>query len=151
LVAEAELNLRPSGLNRGIPLFVEHCKAVAGEIDIRRHWLGEYERRVLNLDVDELRWRPLIGIEEEVVARVFFVWVRVFNLSAAAVFLSFMADLFTAEQGKRLFDFIGAGSTAGALFGPVITNWAVGTARLGQPANRGAYTPRRGRVLRPSG
>ena len=55
------------------------------------------------------------------VARVFFVWVSVFNLFAVAVFWSFMADLFNAEQGKRLFGFIGAGGTAGALLGPVIT------------------------------
>jgi AAA family ATP:ADP antiporter len=39
------------------------------------------------------------------------------------VFWSFMADLFSAEQGKRLFGFIGAGGTAGALLGPVITIW----------------------------
>jgi ATP:ADP antiporter, AAA family len=56
-----------------------------------------------------------------IVARVFFVWVSVFNLFAVTVFWSFMADLFTAEQGKRLFGFIGAGGTAGALLGPVIT------------------------------
>jgi ATP:ADP antiporter, AAA family len=56
-----------------------------------------------------------------VVARVFFVWVSVFSLFAVAVFWSFMADLFTAEQGKRLFGFIGAGGTAGALLGPIIT------------------------------
>jgi AAA family ATP:ADP antiporter len=61
------------------------------------------------------------GIAEVVVARVFFVWVSVFNLFAVAVFWSFMADLFTAEQGKRLFGFIGAGGTAGALLGPLIT------------------------------
>ncbi len=54
-------------------------------------------------------------------ARVFFVWVSVFNLFAVAVFWSFMADLFTSEQGKRLFGFIGAGGTAGGLLGPVIT------------------------------
>jgi ATP:ADP antiporter, AAA family len=62
-----------------------------------------------------------LGIGEVIVARVFFVWVSVFNLFAVAVFWSFMADLFTAEQGKRLFGFIGAGGTAGALLGPVIT------------------------------
>jgi AAA family ATP:ADP antiporter len=55
------------------------------------------------------------------VARVFFVWVSVFNLFAVTVFWSFMADLFTSEQGKRLFGFIGAGGTAGALLGPLIT------------------------------
>src|SRR5437773_3513653 len=60
-------------------------------------------------------------LEKAIVARVFFVWVSVFNLFAVAVFWSFMADLFTAEQGKRLFGFIGAGGTAGALLGPLIT------------------------------
>ena len=64
-----------------------------------------------------------LGIATTLVARVFFVWVSVFNLFAIAVFWSFMADLFTSEQGKRLFGFIGAGGTAGALLGPVITIW----------------------------
>jgi AAA family ATP:ADP antiporter len=62
-------------------------------------------------------------IETAIIARVFFVWVSVFNLFAVAVFWSFMADLFTSEQGKRLFGFIGAGGTAGALLGPIITIW----------------------------
>lgn len=65
-------------------------------------------------------------IEKVIVARVFFVWVSVFNLFAVAVFWSLMADLFTSEQGKRLFGFIGAGGTAGALLGPVITIWLSG-------------------------
>jgi AAA family ATP:ADP antiporter len=62
-----------------------------------------------------------LGFAPAAVARVFFVWVSVFNLFAVAVFWSFMADLFTAEQGKRLFGFIGAGGTAGALLGPAVT------------------------------
>jgi ATP:ADP antiporter, AAA family len=64
-----------------------------------------------------------LDIEAVIVARVFFVWVSVFNLFAVAVFWSFMADIFSAEQGKRLFGFIGAGGTAGALLGPIITIW----------------------------
>jgi AAA family ATP:ADP antiporter len=56
-----------------------------------------------------------------IVARAFFVWVSVFNFFAVAVFWSFMADIFTSEQGKRLFGFIGAGGTAGGLLGPLIT------------------------------
>jgi AAA family ATP:ADP antiporter len=55
------------------------------------------------------------------VARVFFVWISVFNLFAVSVFWSFMADLFAAEQGKRLFGFIAAGGSAGALLGPALT------------------------------
>jgi AAA family ATP:ADP antiporter len=71
-----------------------------------------------------LFWLLLIfDIEKPIVARVFFVWVSVFNLFAVAVFWSFMADLFTSEQGKRLFGFIGAGGTAGALLGPLVTIW----------------------------
>jgi len=62
-----------------------------------------------------------LGIAPVIVARVFFVWLSVFSLFAIAVFWSFMADLFTAEQGKRLFGFIGAGGTAGGLLGPIIT------------------------------
>ena len=62
-----------------------------------------------------------LGIAPVIVARVFFIWVSVFNLFAVAVFWSFMADIFTSEQGKRLFGFIGAGGTAGALLGPIIT------------------------------
>jgi ATP:ADP antiporter, AAA family len=64
-----------------------------------------------------------LDVEKVIVARVFFVWVSVFNLFAVAVFWSFMADLFTSEQGKRLFGFIGAGGTAGALLGPIVTIW----------------------------
>ncbi|HEX9074118.1 MAG TPA: MFS transporter [Pseudolabrys sp.] len=71
-----------------------------------------------------LFWVLLIfDIATVIIARVFFVWVSVFNLFAVAVFWSFMADLFTSEQGKRLFGFIGAGGTAGALLGPIITIW----------------------------
>lgn len=55
------------------------------------------------------------------VARVFFVWISVFNLFAVSVFWSFMADLFASEQGKRLFGFIAAGGSAGALVGPAVT------------------------------
>src|SRR5687767_6696396 len=57
------------------------------------------------------------------VARVFFVWISVFNLFAVSVFWSFMADLYTSEQGKRLFGFIAAGGSAGALAGPAVTVW----------------------------
>jgi AAA family ATP:ADP antiporter len=54
-------------------------------------------------------------------ARVFFVWVSVFNLFIISVFWSFMADIFFNEQGNRLFGFIAAGGTVGALTGPMKT------------------------------
>ena len=55
------------------------------------------------------------------VARVFFVWISVFNLFAVSVFWSFMADLYAPGQSKRLFGFIAAGGSAGALLGPSLT------------------------------
>jgi AAA family ATP:ADP antiporter len=66
------------------------------------------------------------------VARVFFVWISVFNLFAVSVFWSFMADLYSSAQGKRLFGFIAAGGSAGALLGPAV---AVGLAVPLGPTN----------------
>jgi len=50
-----------------------------------------------------------------------FVWVSVFNLFATAVFWGFMTDIFTNEQGKRLFGFIAVGGSLGGMLGPLIT------------------------------
>ena len=55
------------------------------------------------------------------IAAAFFVWVSVFNLFAVSVFWSLMADLFDTTQAKRLYGFIAAGGTAGALAGPSLT------------------------------
>ena len=52
-------------------------------------------------------------------ARSFFVWVSVFNLFTTTIFWAFMTDLFTAEQGKRLFGFIAVGGSFGAILGPL--------------------------------
>jgi AAA family ATP:ADP antiporter len=74
-----------------------------------------------------------LDFERQLVARVFFVWVSVFVLFAVSVFWSFMADLFSSEQGKRLYGFIAAGGSAGALAGPALTiglTGAIGTTHL---------------------
>jgi AAA family ATP:ADP antiporter len=55
------------------------------------------------------------------VARAFFIWASVFNLFIVSVFWSFMADTFSSAQAKRLFGFIAAGGTGGAIMGPVLT------------------------------
>jgi len=55
------------------------------------------------------------------VARAFFIWASVFNLFVVSVFWSFMTDLYSNEQARRLFGFIAAGGTIGALSGPAIT------------------------------
>lgn len=61
------------------------------------------------------------GTQNPWVARAFFVWVAVYNLFVISVFWSFMADLFDTAQARRLYGFISAGGTLGALTGPVIT------------------------------
>jgi len=53
--------------------------------------------------------------------RTFFVWLSVFNLYVVSVFWSFMADIYTRDQGRRLFGFITAGGSIGALFGGAAT------------------------------
>ena len=65
-------------------------------------------------------------------AQAFFVWVSVFNLFVVSVFWSFMADLFRNEQARRLYGFISAGGSLGALAGPTVT--ALLAADIG-PAN----------------
>ncbi|WP_455220435.1 NTP/NDP exchange transporter [Kaarinaea lacus] len=57
------------------------------------------------------------------IARVFFVWVSVFNLFVVSVFWSLMVDVYNNEQSKRLFGFIAAGGTVGAISGPAITSF----------------------------
>jgi AAA family ATP:ADP antiporter len=61
------------------------------------------------------------GLTHAWVARAFFIWTSVFNLFIVSVFWSFMTDLFTDTQAKRLFGFVAAGGTTGALAGPAIT------------------------------
>ncbi len=95
--------------------------AVVARLPRRRFVPIVYQFFVANI---VLFWLLLtLDVERTIVARVFFVWISVFNLFAVSVFWSFMADLFTAEQGKRLFGFIAAGGTAGALAGPALTVW----------------------------
>jgi len=66
-----------------------------------------------------MRSRP--SAEQVWIGRGFFVWVSVFNLFNTAVFWAFMTDLFTVEQGKRLYGFIAVGGTLGAILGAYIT------------------------------
>lgn len=61
------------------------------------------------------------GVQDRVlIDKIFYVWVSVFSLFHISVFWSFMSDLYTKEQSNRLFAFIAAGSSAGALVGPLI-------------------------------
>ncbi|WP_444634316.1 NTP/NDP exchange transporter [Cupriavidus oxalaticus] len=58
-------------------------------------------------------------------ARVFYVWLSVFNLFVVSVAWSLMADVFRPEQARRLFALLAAGASAGGLAGPVLGGWLV--------------------------
>jgi AAA family ATP:ADP antiporter len=62
-----------------------------------------------------------IGAAREIIARAFFIWTSVFNLFVVSVFWSFMADLYSNAQARRLFGLIAAGGSAGAIAGPAAT------------------------------
>ena len=53
--------------------------------------------------------------------RTFYIWLSVFNLFVVSVFWSFMADIFRPGQAQRLFGFIMAGGSVGAIIAPSIT------------------------------
>ena len=59
------------------------------------------------------------------IGRVYFVWLGVFNLFVVSVFWSFMADIWEREQARRLFGFISAGGSIGALLGAGVTSYYV--------------------------
>ncbi|HMB60731.1 MAG TPA: MFS transporter, partial [Xanthomonadales bacterium] len=55
------------------------------------------------------------------VQRAFYIWLSVFNLFVVSIFWSFMADIFHPGQAQRLFGFIMAGGSVGAIIGPRVT------------------------------
>ena len=95
--------------------------AVVARLPRRRFIPLVYHFFVINIAIFWLLLTADVGRVQ--VARVFFVWISVFNLFAVSVFWSFMADMYDSEQGKRLFGFIAAGGSAGALVGPAVTVW----------------------------
>lgn len=57
---------------------------------------------------------------------VYFLWVGIFNVMVIAQFWAFANDLYTPEQGKRLFPLIGVGSSLGAWLGSMRAGALVG-------------------------
>jgi AAA family ATP:ADP antiporter len=60
------------------------------------------------------------------VHKAFYVWVSVFSLFHVSVFWSFMADLYSKEQARRLFGFIATGASVGGLIGPLLPVFLAG-------------------------
>jgi AAA family ATP:ADP antiporter len=88
---------------------------------------------ILNLALFFFLMRSAPPAEQVWIGRALYVWVSVFNLFNTAIFWAFMTDLFTVEQGKRLYGFIAVGGSLGAVLGAYITTHyvrAIGPANL---------------------
>jgi len=59
----------------------------------------------------------ILGLRHAPIGVPFFLWVGIFNIVTIAQFWSFAADIYTEEQGKRLFPIVGIGSSVGAVGG----------------------------------
>ncbi|HEX7917469.1 NTP/NDP exchange transporter [Rudaea sp.] len=70
-------------------------------------------------------------LNPRVLGQVFFVWMSVFNLFVVAVFWSFVADIFSADQAYRLFGVVALGGTLGAIAGPLLTKYLVHVIGIG--------------------
>ena len=99
--------------------------AIVTRMSRRRFLPIAYRFAIANLFIFFLLMRTVPANWQWLLARSFFVWVSVFNLFATTLFWAFMTDIFTAEQGKRLFGFIAVGGSLGAILGPLVPTFLV--------------------------
>lgn len=114
----------------GMLIAVPTFSAIAARLPRRLFVAGLYRFCGLVLLVFFGLWQ--LKIAPVILARAFFVWVGVFNLFITSVFWALLADVFRADQGRRLFGFIAAGGGLGAMIGPLVS--AAIAPRLGPAA-----------------
>jgi len=68
----------------------------------------------------------LVADDRTLLDKAFYLWISIFSLFHISVFWSFMADTFSKPQATRLFGFIGAGASIGAIAGPAAAALLVG-------------------------
>lgn len=68
----------------------------------------------------------LSSISQKMLGLIFFVWMGIFNVMVVAQFWGFANDLYSEEEGKRLFPLVAVGATCGAFVGSQIARWLVG-------------------------
>jgi len=71
----------------------------------------------------------LSGVGPGTMGIIFFIWAGIFNLIIVAQFWGFANDLYTEDEGKRLFPLVAFGATFGGFAGGSLTAWL--TASLG--------------------
>ncbi|MBF0264706.1 MAG: MFS transporter [Gammaproteobacteria bacterium] len=65
-------------------------------------------------------------IDLTLIDKAFYVWISLFSLFHISVFWSLMSNIFSRSQAIRLFSFIGAGASVGAIVGPGIPVFLAG-------------------------
>jgi len=106
-------------------LVIPAYAALAARVGRLRLLLVVYGFFALNL----LAFNLLLARDVEI-GVAFYLWVGVFNNTAIAQVWSFANDLYTPEQGKRLFAILGIGSSLGAVVGAFVAKRLAG---LGPP------------------
>jgi AAA family ATP:ADP antiporter len=99
------------------PLFA----ALVRRLPRRRFIAWSYRFFSLNLALFAVAFFLSSETQSVWLGRAFFIWLSVFNLFVVSVFWALMVDVFDSEQGKRLFGFLAAGATLGAIAGSTIT------------------------------
>ena len=61
----------------------------------------------------------------DLTAKVFFVWLSVFNVFVVSIFWSFMIDIFKASDSRKLFGLIASGGTIGSIVGPLTVTFLI--------------------------
>src|SRR6266487_876227 len=95
--------------------------AIVARMSRRKFIPIAYAFFIFNLALFYVLMRSCPPAQQVWIGRALYVWVSVFNLFNTAIFWAFMTDLFTVEQGKRLYAFIAVGGTLGAISGAYIT------------------------------
>ncbi len=98
--------------------------AVVTRVSVRRLIPGIYGFFALSFALFYLGTQ--VVPERTLIDKAFYIWVSVFSLFHISVFWSFMADTFSQGQSKRLFGFIGAGASVGAIGGPALATLLAG-------------------------
>lgn len=67
----------------------------------------------------------IVGVPLGTMGVIFFICIGIYNLLVPAQFWGFANDLYSDEEGRRLFPLIAFGATFGAVFGSRIAGWLI--------------------------
>jgi AAA family ATP:ADP antiporter len=72
---------------------------------------------------------------------IFFIWIGMYNLLIPAQFWGFANDIYSEEEGKRLFPMIAFGASFGAVIGPLVAQWLLPPKNLKELITKGLPVP----------